>query len=227
MLEQATRVKENDSSLIPVLVHLKLLSGSANIVNLIIASINQYGTDFTEALVKEALRLGKLIGQLFDGLNELPSDEAQRELARFLQEFSNSMPMIFTSRYPKNVGFLKIKTLLNLQPLSRSQINLFVRNFAGSNAQGMISELRHLSPNLIQNPFILERLCGVFRKENRIPHNLGTIFREWADDYTSYTDQELRGDLHYRRMWKELLSQSTGLPDDPREWSKLLANECR
>jgi HEAT repeat protein/predicted MPP superfamily phosphohydrolase len=206
MLEQATRAKENEASLIPVLVHLKLLSRSANIVNLIISSISQYGTNFTEDLVKGALISGKLI-LLFDGLNELPSEDAERDLARFLQEFSNSMPMIFTSRYRKNVGFLKIKTLLNLQPLSRSQIDLFVRNFAGSNVQGMISELRDLSPNLTQNPFLLERLCGVFRKENRIPHNLGTIFREWADDYTSYTDQELRGDLNYRRMWKELLSQ--------------------
>ncbi len=131
----------------------------------------------------------------------------QRELARFLQEFANFTPMIFTSRYRQSVGFLKIKTLLNLQPLSKNQINQFVINFAGSNSQGMISELRRLSPNLIQNPFLLKRLCEVFRKENRIPHVLGTIFREWADDYTSYMDQELRGDPNYRRMWKELLSQ--------------------
>ncbi|MHB8205007.1 MAG: NACHT domain-containing protein, partial [Desulfomonilaceae bacterium] len=206
MLEQATRVKENDSSLIPVLVHLKLLSGSANIVNLIIASINQYGTDFTEALVKESLRLGKLI-VLFDGLNELPSDEAQRELARFLQEFANCTPMIFTSRYRQSVGFLKIKTLLNLQPLSKNQINQFVINFAGSNPQGMISELRHLSSNLIQNPFLLKRLCEVFTKENRIPHVLGTTFREWADEYEEFMTQELRGNQDDRAIWKGALSE--------------------
>lgn len=202
MLEQAVRAENRSAAEIPILVEPKYHSSSKSIMGLIVSFLNRSGNDFSEKMVRKALSAGRLL-LLFDGLNEIPSDDALRDLSCFLDEFSEYTPMVFTSRDVGTTGAKGIKIRLVMKGLSVAQREKFVRKSLGAEADKMLLALQKLSPTLGETPLLLKTLCHVFRKRGRLPHNLGLIFREWIADYTA---QELRGTEEDRRMWPKLTS---------------------
>jgi predicted NACHT family NTPase len=85
------------STQIPVLVELRYYGTS--ILDLIQDFLQRHDPNLTvdAETLKTWLRQGQLL-LLVDGVNELPSEEARRELHKFRQDYQKTTPMIFTTR---------------------------------------------------------------------------------------------------------------------------------
>jgi predicted NACHT family NTPase len=82
---------------IPVLVELRYYRTS--ILDLIQDFLQRHDPNLTvdAETLKTWLRQGQLL-LLVDGLNELPSEEARRDLHKLRQDYQKTTPMIFTTR---------------------------------------------------------------------------------------------------------------------------------
>lgn len=85
------------NSRIPVLVELRYYETST--LDLITAFLHRHDPSLPidNETVKKLLRQGNCL-LLIDGVNELPSQEAQRNLQKFRQDYQQTTPMIFTTR---------------------------------------------------------------------------------------------------------------------------------
>ncbi|MCC5606205.1 hypothetical protein LC612_05225 [Nostoc sp. CHAB 5834] len=78
---------------------------------------------------------------LVDGLNELPNNEARRDLDGFRQKYHRVTPMIFTTRYLGVGGDLGIEKKLEMQPLTEAQMQHFVRAYLPEVGDEMLRQL--------------------------------------------------------------------------------------
>ncbi len=205
MVEQALLAEDRPSIEIPVLVELKYLKSSASIMGLIKWFLNRCGGDISEKEVSKELRSGRML-VLFDGLNELRSDDAHADLSRFLEDFLQCTPMVFTSRNTRTAATRGVNTRLIMKGLSYSQRQEFVRKSLGEDADQMLVELRKRSSTLGETPLLLKMLCDVYRRHRNIPHSLGLVFREWTGDYSKFLAREPRGTAEDRKIWPKLMA---------------------
>jgi predicted NACHT family NTPase len=185
---------------IPVLIELRYWQSS--VFQLIQASFNKHELSLTESEIKSLLSQRKLL-LLVDGLNELPSEEARRQVAAFRQEFSQT-PMIFTTRDLGIGGDLGIKKKLEMLPLTESQMRQFVLAYLPEQGEELLRQLRDRVREFGQTPLLLWMLCGLFSKTNTIPANLGMVFRLFTQGYENQVKQHvpIKSD---RNWWKPLL----------------------
>lgn len=108
MLEEAMDLR----SRLPVLVELRYWQGS--IAQLIRDSFTRH--DLPAELVEVALKKSLI---LFDGVNELPFEEARLQLSAFRHNHPK-LPMIFTTRDLSLGGDLGIDQKLEMQPLTEA-----------------------------------------------------------------------------------------------------------
>lgn len=194
MLEEAT----NQQARIPVLVELRYWQGS--IEQLIRDSLIRHDmpAEQVEAALKNALIL-------FDGVNELPSEEARSQLSAFRRNHPK-LPMIFTTRDLSIGGDLGIEKKLEMQPLSEDQMREFVRAYVPEQAEQMLRQLKDRLRELGQTPLLLWMLCSLFRQTGTIPENLGLVFREFTQGY----ERQLKDDVRIesdKAWWKPVLQQ--------------------
>ena len=109
---------------IPVLVELRYWQTS--VFERIQAFLQQHDPNLNldEATLRTRLRQSRFL-LLFDGLNELPSEEARRQVAAFRRDYPKT-PMIFTTRELGVGGDLGIEKKLEMQPLTEAQMREFV-----------------------------------------------------------------------------------------------------
>ena len=205
MLEQALSAEDRPSIETPVLVEPKYLKSSTSIMGLITWFLNRCGTDVSEKEVSNELRSGRML-VLFDGLNELRSDDAHADLSRFVEEFFQCTPMVFTSRNTRTAVTRGVNTRLVMKGLSYPQREEFVRKSLGEDADKVLVELQKRSSTLGETPLLLKMLCDVYRRHRNIPHNLGLVFREWTEDYSEFVARELRGTSEDRKIWPKLMA---------------------
>ncbi|MFC1833552.1 HEAT repeat domain-containing protein [Thermodesulfobacteriota bacterium] len=205
MLEQALRAQDRPSIETPVLVEPKYLKSSTSIMGLITWFLNRCGGDISEKEISNELRSGRML-VLFDGLNELRSDDARADLSRFLEEFWQFTPMVFTSRNTRTAATRGVNTRLVMKGLSYPQREEFVRKSLGEDADKMLVELQKRSSTLGETPLLLKMLCDVNRRRRNIPHNLGLVFREWTEDYSELVAQEPRGTAEDRKIWPKIMA---------------------
>ncbi|MBN8564351.1 MAG: HEAT repeat domain-containing protein [Leptolyngbya sp. UWPOB_LEPTO1] len=194
MLEEAT----NQQARIPVLVELRYWQGS--IEQLIRDSLIRHDmpAEQVEAALKNALIL-------FDGVNELPSEEARSQLSAFRRNHPK-LPMIFTTRDLSIGGDLGIEKKLEMQPLSEDQMREFVRAYVPEQAEQMLQQLKDRLRELGQTPLLLWMLCSLFRQTGKIPENLGLVFREFTQGYQRYLKDDVRIESD-KVWWKPVLQQ--------------------
>lgn len=137
---------------IPVLVELR--SYKTSVLDLIqnFTLQNQFhvNSDGLESLLKE----GRLL-LLVDGVNELPSDAAYRDLQQFEKQYLQT-PMIFTIRELGLRGDLNIKKKLTMEPLTEPQIQQFVKGYLPENeAERMLKQLGGRIKELGETPLLL------------------------------------------------------------------------
>ncbi|MBW4450183.1 MAG: HEAT repeat domain-containing protein [Spirirestis rafaelensis WJT71-NPBG6] len=175
LLEEAKLCLKAEKRKIPVLIELR--SCSTSVVDLIQKFFRKHklrlSTDnIDDLLFEEQLFL------LFDGLNELPSDEARRELADF-RENNPQIPMIFTTRDLGVGGDLGINKQLEMQPLTEQQMRSFVTAYLPQQGDEMLRQLSDRVRELGQTPLILKMLCEVFDYAKQVPNNRGELFRQF------------------------------------------------
>ncbi len=192
MLEEAT----DQQARIPVLVELRYWQGS--IEQLIYDSLirHEMPAEQIEAALKHALIL-------FDGVNELPSEEARSQLSAFRRNHPK-LPMIFTTRDLSIGGDLGIEKKLEMQPLSEDQMREFVRAYVPEQAEQMLQQLKDRLRELGQTPLLLWMLCSLFRRTGKIPENLGLVFREFTQGYERYLKEDVRIESD-KAWWKPVL----------------------
>jgi HEAT repeat protein len=139
---------------------------------------------------------------LIDGINELPSDEAENEIRRFRKTYPQ-VPMVFTTRELGLRGNLGIEKQLTVQPLTETQMKDFVRGYLGNDE--LIKQLRNERlRKLGETPLLLWMLCSIYSKCGRVPDNLGETFREFTGAY----DNKLKADVTTRAGSKDLWADS-------------------
>jgi HEAT repeat protein len=185
---------------ITVLIELRYWQSS--VLQLIQASFNKHELPLTESEINSLLSQRQLL-LLVDGLNELPSEEARRQVAAFRREFSQT-PMIFTTRDLGIRGDLGIEKKLEMLPLTETQMRQFVLAYLPEQGEELLRQLRDRVREFGQTPLLLWMLCGLFGKTNTIPANLGMVFRLFTQGYESNIKQDvpIKSD---RNWWKPLL----------------------
>jgi predicted NACHT family NTPase len=107
------------------------------------------------------LRQGQFL-LLLDGVNELPSPEAQRNLQKFRQDYQQTTPMVFTTRDLGVGGDLGISKKLEMQPLTETQMGEFVRGYLPETGEQMLQQLGGRLREFGETPLLLMMLCSVF-----------------------------------------------------------------
>jgi HEAT repeat protein len=194
---------------IPVLVELRYWQGS--IAQLILDSFTRHGLALKEEQLETVLPQLLI---LFDGVNELPSEEARSQLCAFRRNHPK-LPMIFTTRDLSLGGDLGIEQKLEMQPLTEGQMQAFIRAYVPEQAEAMLRQLGDRLREFGQTPLLLWMLCEVFQQtsDNQLPSNLAGVFQAFTAMYeiSSVRKHEvalLKGDvrpLSDRRLWKKAL----------------------
>jgi HEAT repeat protein/3',5'-cyclic AMP phosphodiesterase CpdA len=200
--ERSTKVQGNQPK-IPVLVELRYYRTS--ILDLIQDFLQRHEPNLTVDVetLKGWLRQGQLL-LLVDGVNELPSEEARRELQKFRQDYHKTTPMIFTTRDLGVGGDLDIAKKLEMQPLSEAQMQQFVRAYLPEQGNEMLKQLRSRLREFGQTPLLLWMLCSLFRAMGKVPPNLGLVFRQFAQSYYGKLKQDVPV-TEESRDWCQLL----------------------
>ncbi|WP_063800818.1 HEAT repeat domain-containing protein [Mastigocoleus testarum] len=207
LLEEAQNYQENKQ--IPILVELRFYQSS--IIDLIHDFLLRHdpnlpidGRDVT-CNVSTLLRQGKFL-LLMDGVNELPSEAARRDLYKFRQDYQNTTPMVFTTRDLGVGGDLGLEKKLQMQPLTEKQMREFVCAYLPQQGEDMLKQLEGRLREFGETPLLLWMLCSVFtNNQNKVPANLGSVFRRFTEIYDKKLKQDIPVTDESRRWWKRLL----------------------
>jgi predicted NACHT family NTPase len=112
----------DSNSLIPVLVELRFLSNST-LLDRIQAFFQRHDLQLDRTQIEDLLFHQRLL-LLMDGLNELPSEAARLDVAKFRQDYPK-VSMIFTTRDLSLGGDFGIQKKLEMQPLTEAQMQAF------------------------------------------------------------------------------------------------------
>jgi predicted NACHT family NTPase len=185
---------------IPVLVELRQYKTS--VLDLIREFLMRHRLRLDSREIETLLFEGRFL-LLIDGLNELPSEEARRDLNAFRQNYA-AMSMIFTTRDLGVGGDLGIEKKLEMQPLTEAQMQQFVRAYLPEQGDLMLRQLRNRLREMGQTPLLLWMLCELFRQTGNIPPNLGLVFRCFAQSY----DRKIKGDVPVSQELRRWLPES-------------------
>ncbi|HLO88638.1 MAG TPA: NACHT domain-containing protein, partial [Nostocaceae cyanobacterium] len=154
---------------IPVLVELRQYKTST--LDLIYNFLKRHKLNIEKTAIEKLLDENRLL-LLFDGVNELPNETARQDLNTFRQNYRRT-PMIFTTRDIEVGGDLGIEKKLEMQPLTQTQMQQFVRAYLPDTGEEMLRRLGEKLQSFAQTPLLLLMLCTVFAETGDIPANLG------------------------------------------------------
>ncbi|MDP5337572.1 MAG: HEAT repeat domain-containing protein [Nodularia sp. (in: cyanobacteria)] len=176
--EEANKCREGEK-LIKIPVLLELREYSTSILELIQNFLSRHELELDEARIKTLLLKGQFL-LLIDGVNELPNEDARRNLNTFRRNHPRTS-MIFTTR---DLGVdLGIEKKLEMQPLSEEQMQQFVCAYLPEVGEEMLRQLGGRLRELGETPLLLSMLCAVFTSTRQIPTSLGSIFRWFSREY--------------------------------------------
>ncbi|NJO73569.1 MAG: NACHT domain-containing protein [Leptolyngbyaceae cyanobacterium RM1_406_9] len=194
---------------LPILVELRDWQGSLS--NLIHNAVARHDPTL-KAVPLDTLLNSALI--LFDGVNELPSEEARSQLSVFRRNHLK-LPMVFTTRDLSLGGDLGIEQKLEMQPLKPEQMQAFIRAYLPEQSEAMLRQLGDRLREFGQTPLLLWMLCEVFQQtpNDQLPSNLAGVFQAFTTAYENSSVRKhevaaLKGNvrpLSDRRLWKQAL----------------------
>jgi predicted NACHT family NTPase len=170
LVDEAQKVLNGQSSLIPVLIELR--SWRTSYIALIKDFFRVHKLRLNEETIDDLLFEGKLL-LLVDGVNELPANENARQDIINWRETNPNAPMIFTTRVLGVGGDLGIEKKLEMLPLSEPQMRQFVQMRLLEQSDQMLQQLGDRLRKFGDTPLLLSMLCDVFQKNGRVPANLG------------------------------------------------------
>jgi len=187
--------------IIPVLIELRYYQTS--VFDLIRDFFKRHSLLLDPAQIEQLLFEQKVL-LLIDGLNELPSDSAWNDLCKFCQDYSQTSLVVTTREIGSRGDLPDIAAKLSMLPLSKSQMEKFVRTYLPEQGEQLIKQLDSRLQDFGQTPLLLWMLCELFRQTETIPSNLGLIFRHFTQIY----ENNLKQDVHTesdRRLWSSTL----------------------
>ena len=166
-----------------VLVELRRFKASVLDITYAFVESHQLGLSLED--LKQKLEKGHCL-LLIDGLNELPSEAAQTDLQNFLKLYYNC-PIVATTRDIELGGDFGIQKKLELQVLTPSQVETFVRAYIidETRSDKLLQQLQLRLKDFQETPLLLSMLCAVFQRYESIPDNLSIVFRDFAQLYDS------------------------------------------
>ena len=208
--DEAKGVNQASTLGIPVLVELRYYETS--VIKCIHDFLRSHDPSFSrdESLGRDEIEQWLIQGQLLlliDGVNELPSEAARRDLQQFRLLYKTT-PMIFTTRELVGAGDLKIQKKLTMQPLTEAQMSEFVQAYLGPGpGEAMLSKLGDRLKQFGRAPLLLWMLCSVFDSNQKIPENLGFVFQQFTQNYDNTLKQDVPNPNQSRSFWSELLQE--------------------
>ncbi len=190
LLEAAENLGDGKTDFkLPVLVELRAYQTS--LLESIAQFLKQHQLVLSPAELEALLKQGQLL-LLLDGVNELSSEVARREVEQFRRTYRDNA-LIATTRDLSLGGDLGIAKKLEMQPLTEGQIEQFVLAYLPEQGEAMLQQLgRKRLRRLQETPLLLLMLCGVFKDENTIPDNLGQTFRQFVEKYDRHFKPEVK-----------------------------------
>ncbi len=213
LLEMAQNPLSNEK--IPVLIELRYYRTS--ILDLIKEFLHRHDHDLSIDREKlESLLRQRQFLLLFDGVNELPSEHARQDLHKFRKDFPET-PMVFTTRDLRVGGDLEISKKLEMQPLTETQMEDFVRGYLPEVGEQMLLQLGGRLREFGQTPLFLWMLCSVFQSnQNNIPASLGYIFRSFTQTFDNQLKRYVpTSDDTSRDWWQRLLQHLAWVMTSP------------
>ncbi|NET39212.1 MAG: NACHT domain-containing protein [Cyanothece sp. SIO1E1] len=201
LLEAAQQAQSEPQAGIPVLVELRYYQTS--ILDLMRDFLKRHRVLLSVSELEELLFQGKFL-LLVDGLNELPSEAARRNMMAFRQAYP-ATPMVFTTRDLGVGGDLDIAKKLEMQPLKEVQMQQFVRAYLPEQGEQMLRQLDRRLREFGQTPLLLWMLCSLFKSVGQVPPNLGLVFRRFTQSYDQKLKQAMPANRESRRWWPRLL----------------------
>lgn len=186
---------------IPVLIELRYFQSS--VLDIIRIFFQRHCLQLSNQEIEKLLN-EKCLFLLIDGLNELPSEAARRELKLFRQ-IHRALPMVFTTRDAGISGVLGIVKKLEMQPLTETQMQQFISRYLLQDGEKMLHQLGGRLREFGQTPLLLWMLCSLFRAKGKIPDNLGMVFRQFTHSYERQLRQDVSVSDESRRWWSRLL----------------------
>ena len=187
LLEEVEKAQQNPARKIPVLVELRYYQTS--MLDLVRNFLKRHRQLLKVSDIEQLLFEGEFL-LLIDGLNELPSEAARRNIKAFRQDYPET-PMVFTTRDLGVGGDLDIPRKLEMQPLTETQMRQFIRQYLPQQEEQMLRQLGGRLRELGETPLLLKMLCDLFFQKEEIPSNLGSVFRSFAEQY----DQKIKADV--------------------------------
>ena len=205
LLEEAHKVWSGENGQIPILIELRYSKSS--ILSRIQAFIykHNHNTYIDEEILKSLLLQGEFL-LLFDGFNEMASEEARQQVRMFRQDYPQTA-MVFSTRDLSLGGDLWIEKKLEMQPLTESQMQDFVCAYLPEQGEILWGQLQGRLRELGETPMFLWMLCSVFYDNNVIPAHLGLVFRGFTQTYSGRIKQDVPVDKNSRRWWDRLLQE--------------------
>jgi len=200
LLEEAQKAQQETQAIIPVLVELRYYQTS--VIDLIRDFLKRHEVLIQSSEIETLLFEGKLL-LLIDGVNELPSEEARRNLKAFEQNHP-ATPMAFTTRELLVEGNLSIVKKLEMQALTETQMREFVENYLPGKGEQLLRQLGARLREFGQTPLLLWMLCSVFSNSGSVPPNLGLVFRSFSESYEKIQEDAPAKD-ESRQWWHRLL----------------------
>ncbi|BCL35492.1 HEAT repeat domain-containing protein [Nostoc sp. MS1] len=189
--------------IIPILVELRYHKTS--VLDLVRDFLKRHRLLLETATIEQLLFDGQFL-LLVDGINELPSEAARRDLYKFRQDYQKTTPMIFTTRDLGVGGDLGITKKLEMQPLTAEQMQQFVRAYLPpQQGEQMLQNLGDRLREFGETPLLLWMLCSLFQATGDIPPNLGLVFRHFTQSYEVKLCQGIPVTDESRRWWFSLL----------------------
>ncbi|WP_138502658.1 HEAT repeat domain-containing protein [Nostoc sp. PA-18-2419] len=199
--EQRSRREGEKLARIPVLVELRQYKTS--VLDLIREFLKRHRLLLDETTIETLLFQGRFL-LLVDGVNELPDEDARRNL-RFFRQNNPNTPMIFTTRDLGVGDDLGIEKKLKMQPLSEGQMQQFVCAYLLHKGEEMLRQLGGRLREFGETPLLLWMLCELFRQTGNIPPNLGLVFRCFVQSYNAKFWDNVRVCHEFRHLLPELL----------------------
>lgn len=182
LVATAQQARQNPQSQIPVLVELRTYNiyYKTSVLDLVQVSLKRHKLRLNLETIEELLAQGRFL-LLMDGINELPDDETRRTIKQFRLDYSD-VPMVFATRDLGVGGNLEIETKLEMQSLTRGQVEKFVRKCMPGGSQQTLQQLRQRLRELGQTPFVMWMLYFIFEKTGTVPSGAGSAFREFTSE---------------------------------------------
>jgi predicted NACHT family NTPase len=202
----AQQALQNPHSQIPVLVELRTYKSyyKDSVLDLVQASLKRHKLRRLDIeTIEDLLAEGRFL-LLMDGINELPDDEARRNIKEFRLDYSD-VPMVFTTRDLGVGGDLGIEKKLEMQSPKEAEVEKFVRECMPGGSEERLQQLRQRLRELGQTPFVMWMLYFIVEKTGTVPSGAGSAFREFTQLYERRSKDDAPVSEESRRWWSRLL----------------------